>query len=127
MPDKYQKEIEEILNQVGTSPSKSDSSAQKIRADDKPVKQFLRNVPALSAGQLLFAGVILFLVGVLSPIAGPWDKVIAWVGVASFVMAYLRYFSGSSGKVERRWRGELIEYDEPPTQIQRFWRWLNKR
>ena len=73
--------------------------------------------PSLTPGKIMLAGVIVFLVGIIS------FTPLIWVGLGMLVVAYLMYFvAPRSMSYEKRWRGRVME--ERRTAWQRVRRWL---
>ncbi len=117
MSQRYQKEIEEILRQAGEVGSGG--------GPRRPRHSFLRLVwlhvsqalggklLSLSAGRVMFIAVALLLSALLlrpvlpSGIPG----LLAWGGLLLFIAGYAMFFIRPQ-KIEKRWRGEKIEYGE---------------
>jgi hypothetical protein len=136
MGQRYQKEIEEILDQAnagaqGDKPSRrgvaSRRPAPKPRVPRASVSRSIPLIPVrLSPAWLVVAGIGLLLASWVMRLfhlfpgaAGP----LGWGGVALFILAYILYFTGPRRTVERRWRQRSIE-DDPPNKSwrRRFWR-----
>ena len=130
MPDKYQDEIEEILRRAGeVAPSDTPKEVDRpledrstLLKDSRPARSPNReNVgrwPSLTPGKIMLAGVIVFLVGIVSSFS-----ILIWVGLGMLVVAYLLYFvTPRSFSQEKRWRGRVVE--ERRTAWQRVKRWL---
>lgn len=133
MPDKYQKEIEEILKNAGEA-----APDEAVRAAEKPLEDRPRAVrqasrsnkapvsysprgrwPSITPGKILLTGLIVFIVTALLQI---W--VLIWVGLALLVAGYLLFFvTPRNISIEKRWRGESIE-DPPGSPWDRFKRWM---
>ena len=129
MPERYQDEIEEILRQAGESPP-DENSRDHSRADDQvvaPVRATgrtpatpdapARRWPRITPGKLMLLGLVLFVVGAL------WFKFLIWVGLGLVVIGYLLFFvTPRSIRVEKRWRGQVVEESVSP--LERLKRWL---
>ncbi len=129
MPEKYQDEIEEILKRAGEAvPSDTPKEAERpledrptllkdSRAAHSPDHGNVRRWPSITPGKIMLAGLIVFLVGIISF----WPLI--WVGLGMLVVAYLLFFvSPKSISNEKRWRGRVVE--ERRTAWQRVKRWL---
>jgi hypothetical protein len=129
MAQRYQREIEEILDQ-----SRSDAPAGKSVAgkrQGRPAGKVSRpsswRLPvSVSPGRLLLIGVVTLLAGLLLPFPYGLSKFIAWLGVGLFVSSYVLFFARPDRTVERRWRGQSMEDIVPPSSLERFWRWLTR-
>ena len=129
MSNRYQREIEEILDQV-----KDNAPADEVGAKRRQVKQERRprssnGRPRLSfsTGRLMLMGIgllvaSLLLVGIFPPLAAP----AAWLGIILFIGAYVVYFTKPRARTEKMWRGESIQ--DPPSQtgLQRLWSWITR-
>ena len=129
MPEKYQDEIEEILRSAGeAAPRDAAKEVERpledrstLLRDSRPARSpnhgNVGRWPSITPGKIMLAGVIVFLIGIIS--FGP----LIWVGLGMLVVAYLLYFvSPRSISQEKRWRGRVVE--EPRTAWQRVRRWL---
>ncbi len=129
MPDRYQDEIEEILRQAGESPP-DEASRDLPRADDHVVAPVRatgrppapeapsgRRWPRITPGKLMLLGLVLFVIGAL------WFKFLIWAGLGLVVIGYLLFFvTPRSIRVEKRWRGQMVEESVSP--LERLKRWL---
>ena len=142
-PDKVTREIEELLERLDNFVPE-ERLATKIRdrrrrpraASSGP--SFVESIGArlrrFTLGQVMLAGLALLLLAWLFDEAlGGWAR---WVQIggllmigAAFVMS-LRSRRGTSstlgGKVQKRWRGQIIEYGEPTTS-DRVRGWFRRR
>ena len=129
MPDRYQDEIEEILQKVGeVAPSDPpegrerpregrSSLARRVRRPSPARETTGRVWPRLSPGKLLLGGLIVF---VLSALIG-WTPGI-WLGLGTLVVAYLLFFgSPRSFNTEKRWRGRSVDTYESPLDRVKHW------
>ena len=131
MPEKYQDEIEEILRRAGEAdPSDTPKEAERP-LEDRPTllkdsrsrpagstnQGNVRRWPSVTPGKIMLAGLIVFLVGIISF----WPLI--WVGLGMLVVAYLLFFvAPKSISYEKRWRGRVVE--DRRTAWQRVKRWL---
>ena len=130
MSQRYQKEIEEILEQANVETSEGkDQGRSRTRENPKPTQARAPKAKRsfrLSTGKLLLAGVVLLLA---SPILGSLFNLMApaaWLGIGLIVTSYVIYFTKPRPTIERRWRGQLIEDEPEPNALQRLWRWLTR-
>ncbi len=145
MSQRYKKEIEEILEQssdlpAGRSKPKEDRLEKRQRSS---VAGGVAPRPAgwriggrrwsLSPGRLMLTGIVLLLVGLifhmtLKEVVPGVVEPLVWAGIALFVLAYILFFVQPRQKVEKRWRGRLVE-DGPSSQPlwNRIRRWLSPK
>lgn len=127
MSQRYQKEIEEILEQANVEGSDGkDSGRARTQESAKPSprkrsRQWHKPDLRLTTGKVLLAGVILLPIALISGV-----DILAWLGIGLIVAAYVMYFAKPRRPVERRWRGQLIEDEPEPSAFQRLWRWLTR-
>ncbi len=140
MSQRYQREIEEILDQVNAeAPAEKGGRPVRSPADQaSPPRRsrggrrgLLSLIPiGISPGRLLLTGIVLLLAAMvlrsaIPGIAGP----LTWTGVGLFIAAYVIFFTRPRRSIERRWRGRSIE-DGPPSgrrnPLERLWRWVNR-
>ena len=135
MADKYQKEIEEILEQVnatapvdqkaGRGPGRSARPAPRTRSGARGSGLPFR----ITAGRLLLAGVVsLFAALVLRTTDLGVTGILTWIGVGLFIAAYVAFFIRPRRSTERPWRGRSIDDDRPEdgNSLSRFWHWVNR-
>ena len=132
MPDKFIREIEEILEKAEKeSPQLSQREVRKSKALS-PRSNWsagisrLRPVFRVSAGKVILASVSLLLVVILINrfllVSGTVNLLIG-IGVVFLVLAYLLFFMPSSTfNYEKRWRGQPIE--EKRSIREKLRRWL---
>ena len=125
MREKYQQEIEEILNQVSSLPSRPQA----------PRKRGLFRIALLGLGRSLVGqgrgvspgrimlGAFIFLIlawwikSNLPGLVGP----VLWAALILFILGYAFFFIGSGNTYEKRWRGHLVETTVP------WWKRLRRR
>lgn len=121
MRDKYKEEIEEILSKAGETPSNNSTREPAHQTRPRPwetkvTKQshsqgFPRGLRrgTVTPGKLMLAGLVLFLVGLAI-------RPLIWLGLITFVAAYLLYFLKPRAiRQEKRWRGRSVEEEETST------------
>ena len=116
MPDKYQQEIEDILEAAGESAPEGGSPEQP--REDRPRLPRMREVPhrpgagasgrvwpSLSSGKILLAGIVTFVIAALLNFG-----VVMWIGLAMLVAGYVLSFTYKPRPImEKRWRGQPLE------------------
>lgn len=128
MSQRYQKEIEEILEQANVEAvdgkDGSGRSRKQEQARTKPpsaARQRRNSSFRITTGKLLLAGVVLLPIALITG-----ADILAWLGIGLIVTAYVVYFAKPRRPVERRWRGQSIEDEQEPNSLQRLWRWLTR-
>jgi len=127
MPDKYEKEIEDILEGLGEGSSNSSSQGQNRPVPEAkpfvarlPKRSYLKSPQPITPLKLVIVGIIAFILGL-------WFRPLIWVSLGVFALAYLLVFrrSGSSaGKNEKKWRGKVIE--EKKSGMDKLKDWLRR-
>ncbi len=116
MPEKYRREIEDLLSQI--EGQYETVQPKRPRARRSPFKATLRFFAgkgwSITPGRIMFASVALLLIALLfnSSMPGLLAPLIGWGAVVIFILGYALFFINPSGSYERRWRGQVI--DEPP-------------
>lgn len=115
MPERYQREIEEILKQSGdlgsNEPKRSDQ--QSIwRLMLRSLGRFLGGRTwSISPGRVMLAAVVLLLLAfVLRFSASGLVAPLAWAGLLLFIVGYAMFFLRPP-RIEKRWRGRSMEED----------------
>lgn len=133
MAQRYQREIEEILEKANESqPNEGGTKRATSRSKEPQPKKPRRASPAFSSfhfspSRLLVAGVaLLFIALILNATGTGFAAVAAWVGIGLLVAAYISFFTRPRRGTERRWRGEIIEDQPEEGPLQRLWRWLTR-
>ena len=115
MGKRYEREIEDILKQAGEAAPRRNSvnlPALVWRSAVRPLRD--RSV-AFSPGRLMLAGVVFLLATLLFHTFLPWTVApLAVAGVVLFVVGYGMFFVKPRSRHEKRWRGKVIEDDDPP-------------
>ena len=125
MSERYQREIEEILGQVGDP--KPENKPKRGRTN--PILALFSRVGRavgdrvyLNPGRLMFTALALLLSAILvSAIVPGLIGPIVWVGLILFIMAYALFFARPGAKLEKRWRGRLLGPDSLPSSSETWW------
>ena len=131
MGDKFIREIEDILERF-ESLSGSDASLdlrdnQRGSGKSNRLKRLLRlsGVTAISPKAVMLGGIIVLLGAfVLNALIPGTVPLLAWAGLALFVVAYGLLFMGSDFRYEKRWRGRLIDEEGTGSFFYRLRRWM---
>ena len=115
MSERYQREIEEILNQAGESVPADGSKKDRGVPLIPPFFRKGRGTGGrvrFSSGRLMFIGLALLLSAILVSamfpgLLGP----IVWLSLIMFILGYVLFFARPSSGPEKRWRGRVIEQD----------------
>ena len=128
---RYQREIEEILDQVNEEPAdktgsrrrpRSGRAGSEVRPEGSPRPRLAFD---FSPGRLFLIGAGMLVAAlVLSVFGFVFAAVFAWIGIGLFVVAYIRYFARPRRSVDRMWRGQSIEDPPQPSAPSRWWRWI---
>ncbi len=139
MPERYQREIEEILGKVNEEasegepgrPQRGQRSSRRSGATAPP-RRPRRPALSFSPGGLFRVGLALlasaFVLNLLDAsilgvgVAAP----LAYAGVALWVTAYVLYFTRPRRTIERRWRGQVIDEPLKEGPVSRMWRWITR-
>lgn len=143
--DKVQREIEELLEKLDNFVPE-ERLASKIKHRRSERKRAERTTPTMweqatarlsriTLGQIMIAGIVCLAVAFLfdGPLGG-WARWLTILGIVlsagAFVMSVVRGGGAAgrpvSGRVQKRWRGEVIEYGEPST-MERVRGWFRRR
>lgn len=143
-PDKVQREIEELLEQLDNFVPE-ERLAQKIRNRRRQKQVVDRSTPTtweratkrvsrITLGQLMLAGLALLLIGWLFGDAlGSWARWVTLLGLALTLGAFVLSIVNGGGsratigtRVQKRWRGQVIEYGEP-SRVDRVRGWFRRK
>jgi len=143
-PDKVQREIEELLDKLDTFVPE-ERLAEKIKkrrhqqrraeSGPGPFERVLRRATQISLGQIMLAGLALMLIGWLfNDALGSWAWPVSLAGLLLTGIAFVLSVLGGGGArttigarhVQKRWRGQVIEYNEP-SRLDRIRDWLRRR
>jgi hypothetical protein len=140
--DRIQREVEELLEKLDTfvpeerlaSKIRNRARRQKAQGEPNALQRAWKRVARISLGQLLLAGFALILVAWFfrAPLGGfsTWLIGLGLVMAAvAFVLSMMRGGTGRTvgGSVERRWRGQPIEYSSGPSAADRIRDWFRRR
>lgn len=115
MPEQYQKEIEDILRQAEADAPLPKQRRQSLRA---MVWQYARqsvssDAGRFSPGRLMLAALAILLVAVVLRFMMPpiLFGLLAWMGLALFIVAYAMFFLRPSnrGAARKQWRGRYLD------------------
>ena len=129
MPERFQREIEEILEHSEDSPETPSRQPNK-RTRKSPSRRrdgssgWLGEV--LAPARLFMASVALLIAALILNVAGTGlAALLFWLGLILFVVAYAVYFVRSEKGPERHWRGRVVEYETTgPSWRERIRRWF---
>lgn len=122
MAERYQREIEEILEEAGERPpARPPKRARPPRRRPARRERGYSLVP--TPGRIAFAGAAAIAAALaLNLLDAPGATIFLWAGVALLVAAYAAYFMKPRRTVERRWRGQLMDAPPEPGPLSRLWR-----
>ena len=137
MPQKYEREIDEILRRLDDGPARPQSGPRAVPTLEKieppkvvPIRRW--NAPRISPSTLMITALALAVL--TAPLQHVYAPAVAWVGLAAvaLLVASLGLSIGKwrSGRPTRTWRGRSME---PESSIslaalrRRFDRWRTRR
>ena len=129
MSQRYQREIEEILDQVkdDAPAGKGSPKPGQLKQQRPPNARGRRPRWSLSTGRLMLMGIALLVLSLpLSASVPALAAPAALLGIALFIGAYVVFFSKPRSRSGKMWRGEPIEDAPAQSGIQRFWSWLTR-
>lgn len=103
MPEKYQEEIEAILQQHSGGP---EGKGSKRRSNPLGKLGGRGVLGFITPGRVLLASLAMLLVGFI--LRGSLT-ILMWIGILVFIVSYAMFFVRWGNKPERRWRGRPIE------------------
>ena len=129
MPQKYQREIEEILQQAGdlglSEPPKRRQEQGIVRLVWEYFKQSIGGSAfSVTPGRIMLGAVLILLAALVLNLATPGFGIVgilAWLGFILFIVGYAMFFIKPK-PVQKRWRGDVIEYEDDS-----LWNKLRKR
>ncbi len=115
MSERYKKEIEEILQQVGEAPyAETHFKGQELLSTLRfYVLQSLkgRNLFSFYPGRVILIAVALLISALIINAVGlGFAGLFGWAGLVLFIAGYGLFFI-KSPKIEKRWRGQTIEIE----------------
>ena len=112
MPEKYEREIEEILAKSSKGSKRSNTSKSLLNMIFRYLNQSVsvRNFK-ISPGRIMLIGICLLLLSlIIRTFAPTWTSFFAWTGLLILILGYFLFFLGSKNSApEKRWRGRPIE------------------
>lgn len=123
MSDKYQREIEEILEATGETPVPDSGKRRGARGGNLPKvnlsqgKAFWR----FTSGKLFLVSVALLVTALILRSTGfNYVGLFAWAGIILFIVAYALFFVKPSNNTEKRWRGRPVDDDDDSERLRRW-------
>ena len=117
MPERYQKEIEDILKQAGDIEPPSSKPVSKpglLRLIRIYVRNSFDGKPwTLSSGRVILVSILFLLSAVVFGAMVPGlTGILGWIGLVLFILGYALFFiKPPRSTTEKRWRGQAIEYE----------------
>ena len=112
MPEKYEREIEEILAKSSKDSKRSNANKSLLNMILRYLNQSVsvRNFK-ISPGRIMLVGICLLLLSlIIRTFAPTWTSFFAWTGLLILILGYFLFFLGSKNSApEKRWRGRPIE------------------
>jgi hypothetical protein len=145
MPDRVEREIEEILAKMDDEPGRGRAPSREpipLRPRNKPRTTSARmtssfSLPHITPATLLFGGAGIMIVGLIGATFADGLIWLSFAGVVLFLAAFVwsltrRPIAGRSGAAPAprgtHWRDRYVEYDaDQPNSIERFKRVFRKR
>lgn len=142
MPDKVQREIEELLDKLDnfvpeerfTAKQRDRKKQERARSGPSAIERMTSRLSGITLGHVMLFGLALFLVALI--FQGPLGDATRWVTIASlvitggaFVLSILNnrgrgtgtpVMKSRPGSVQKMWRGQVIEYEEDPRTMGRL-------
>jgi hypothetical protein len=132
MPERYEREIEELLRQIGDLSPREASSARLRRAWGNLAHQSQQATQSLgrylTPGNLVKAALALLLGSLLLRAMMPSFSVYAYlIGLVLLVVGIAGFVLTDRPAPEQRWRGRIIELpnNRPPWWLELWQRWVN--
>jgi hypothetical protein len=149
--DKLHREIEELLDRLDNfvpeerfvekiktrrkQQRRQERALREAERGPSPLSAVTRRISQISLGQIMIAGLALLLVSWF--FRGPLGDLALWMTIAGMVLTGAAFVmsivmgAGSRStiggrRVERRWRGQMIDYAEP-SAFERVRAWLRRR
>jgi hypothetical protein len=117
MPERYQKEIEEILRQSGGVGSSDKSKGRRdgiLRFIWVQIIEPLGNRGrVISPGRVMLVAICLLVVALFLGSGTPgFTGLLGWMGLVLFIVGYGMFFLRPRSSVDKRWRGRPVEDEE---------------
>ena len=128
MPDRYKREIEDILEKAGvpgddsTASAKRPKKARRSRGVGRLAWLYVREalsggVWSLSPGRVMLIGFVILLSTLLvMPFVGGVPGLLAWAGLIICIIGY-GMFLARPPKTEKRWRGRPLQTTDERSRI----------
>ena len=134
MSERYQREIEEILQQVGEATPGNEPREAKGSSLLAPLARIGRGIGNhiyLSSGRLMTIGIVLLLAAILASAIFPgFLGPFVWLGLILFILVYALFFARPNRKTDKRWRGRSIDPQQSAWRGEGMWyrlqRWLKR-
>lgn len=119
MSNKYQREIEEILQQAGDLGTGGGPSRPPKQGFVGLVWSYFKesvggNVLSITPSRVMLGGVLILLAALVLNLATPGFGLVgllAWLGFILFIVGYALFFIKPK-QFEKRWRGDVIQYQD---------------
>lgn len=126
MPERFQQEIEKILEQTEDLPPPSKTEKPPKEQPNDPHTPTSGWKKSLTPGRLIVFGVLLLLTFALV-FDGTLRMLFFWTGLILAITGYALFFvRADKASSKPHWRGKLVEYDENPSGPT-WWDKLRKR
>ncbi len=117
MSSKYQREIEEILEQAGELKSPGLPKRPRRSLGRLMLLQIGQSIGgkdwSIKPGRLMLVAIGLLVAALVVRATAPGlTGPLAWSGLLLFIVAYGMFFIRPRNRVERRWRGQPLDRDE---------------
>jgi hypothetical protein len=115
MPERFQLEIEKILEQTEDLPPPRDTEKAPKEPSRSPRVPSSGWKSSITSGRLIVFSVLLLLTFALVS-NGTWQMVFFWAGLILAIAGYALFFARADKAASKpHWRGKLVEYDESPS------------
>ena len=115
MPERFQQEIEKILEQTEDLPLPSKAEKSPKEQSNAPRTPSSGWKSSLTSGRVIVFGVLLFLTFTLV-FDGTLRMLFFWGGLVLAITGYAMFFVRADiASSKPHWRGKLVEYDESPS------------
>ena len=125
MPERFQQEIEKILEQTEDLPPSAEPEKTSKQQNYRPPSFSSSWKNSISAGRLIVLAILLFLTFALL-FDGTLGMVFFWAGLILGIVGYALILIHADNSSSRpHWRGKLVEYDDShnePTWLGRIWK-----
>jgi hypothetical protein len=134
MPSRVEREIDEILRRLESSLPREPRFRRVRHAAGRALgsvrEAFGGSLRRLTAGNAMLLAFALILGSLV--VSRLWDEAgrfILLAGLVLFVLTLVASFAGRRPATERRWRGQVIHYNEPTLadRIRHWWRAKSRR